>query len=102
MEQVAQKLKARKEFDFVICAYLEITAPSIQRAIEVCVRRDIRKIYVLPYFLLTGFHTQVDIPQIVSLARKKHPGKTKIILCPYLGYHDKIVSVVRQRLREGR
>ena len=101
MEKVAGKIRRGGEFDFVICAYLETTSPSIQQAIDVCVRRRARKIYVLPYFLLMGMHTQADIPRIVSLARKKHQGKAKIILCPYIGYHDKIVSVVRQRLREG-
>jgi len=57
---------------------------------------------VLPYFLLMGVHIKEDIPKIVRLLRRKYRAKIKIILCPYLGYHEKIVSVVSQRLGEGR
>jgi len=98
MEKVARQLRRRSAFDFVSCAYLEITPPSIERAIDSLARRGATTILVLPYFLLMGVHTQEDIPKIIRSIRGKYRGKAKIILCPYLGYHEKIVSVVSERL----
>ena len=100
MERVARQLRSRRAFDFVSCAYLEITPPSIERAIGSLVRRGATTLLVLPYFLLMGVHIKEDIPKIVRSLRRKYRGKAKIILCPYLGYHEKIVSVVSQRLGE--
>ena len=100
MEKVARQLSRRRAFDFVSCAYLEITPPSIERAVDSLARRGATTILVLPYFLLMGVHIQEDIPEIIRSIRGKYRGKVKIILCPYLGYHEKIVSVVSQRLSE--
>ncbi len=102
MEKVARQLRHRRAFDFVSCAYLEITPPSIERAVHSLVRHGVTTLLVLPYFLLMGVHIKEDIPEIIRSLRGKYRGKVKIILCPYLGYHEKIVSVVSQRLGEGR
>ncbi len=102
MEKVALNLRNRGAFDFVSCAYLEITPPSIERAIDSLARRGATKIFVLPYFLLMGVHIREDIPKIVKSVRRKYRSQVEIILCPYLGYHERIVSVVSQRLREGK
>lgn len=102
MEKVAKKLRQEKEFNWVDCAYLEVTPPLIPQAIDLCAQKGAKEISVLPYFLLTGLHVTVDIPEIVASARKKYRGRVKIKLCPYLGYDEKIVEVVRQRIHEGR
>ena len=102
MEQLARRLKQDKRFPMVLCAYLEITPPSISDAIDQCVQKGTGEILVLPYFLLMGNHVRSDIPYLVSQAKKKYWRHAKIVLCPYLGYHDKIMAVVKQRLKEAR
>lgn len=100
MERVAAAFRRGGRFGVVLCAYLEITRPLIPEAIDRCVRKGAKEIVVLPYFLLTGRHVERDIPQIITGARKKYKGKATIKLAPYLGYHRKIVEVVRQRIRQ--
>ena len=100
MEKVARNFRADKSFGLVLCAYLEITPPSIPDAIDLCLKKGAREIFVLPYFLLTGRHVTEDIPKIVSAARKKHGRKVRIKLCSYLGYHEKIVEVARERIHQ--
>jgi sirohydrochlorin cobaltochelatase len=85
----------------VRCAYLEINAPSIAQAVRRSVRGGAREVRILPYFLLTGNHVQKDIPRIVRQARREHGSKARIRLCPYLGYDERIVAVVKDRLRRG-
>ena len=102
MKKVASNLRKDGRFGEVFCAYLEITAPSIEQAIERCVEKKACQIRVLPYFLLTGRHVNSHIPEIVSVARKKYAKDVKIILCPYLGYDETIVSLAKKRIRQGK
>ncbi len=101
MQRLARALKKEQRGSAqVLCAYLEITRPSIPEAVAVCVRQGAREIKLLPYFLLEGAHVERDIPRIASAARRKHRARARIVLCPYLGYHEKILAVVKQRLKE--
>ena len=102
MEQLARRIRRDRQFAIVLCAYLEITPPPISEAIDRCVQKGADEIRVLPYFLSMGNHVKSDIPRLVSLARKKYRGQAKIMLCPYLGYDEKIVAVVQERLDEAR
>ena len=102
MEQLARRLKEDRRFSMVVCAYLEITPPSVLGAIDACVQKGSNEILVLPYFLSMGNHVKTDIPRLLALARKKYRREAKIALCPYLGYHEKIMAVVKERLKEAR
>ena len=97
MEKVASGIRSDKRFAGVSCAYLEIAKPSIEEAIDLSVEKRSKEIRILPYFVLTGRHVKSHIPEIVAAARKKYSG-VKIILCPYLGYDEKIVSVAKTRI----
>ena len=98
MRKVAAQLKRTGLYREVVCAFLEVTSPSIPEAILHCVQEGASAVKVLPYFVLTGKHVTRDIPLIVQEAAEKFRGRSSIILCPYLGYHPKIVSVVKERL----
>ena len=82
------------------CAYLQIASPSIDLAIDRYVEKKMRQIRVLPYFVLTGRHVKSHIPEIVKRAKKKYHGLADIILCPYLGYDEKIVALAKKRILE--
>lgn len=97
MLKVIASLKKDRQFSFVSAAYLEINQPSISLAIDQAVQKGAKIVKVLPYFLLTGRHVKTDIPQIVEECQKKYQTMAKIILCPYLGFHSKIVEVVKER-----
>ena len=101
MRRTASALRKTKNYREVCCAFLEVSKPSIPEAIACCVESGSSEVRVLPYFVLTGKHVIRDIPGIVRDAARRHARKAKIILCPYLGYHPKLVSLVRQRIREG-
>ena len=101
MQRVAKALRKKKDFFSVRCAFLEVAAPSIPEGIAQAVEKGAKEVRVLPYFVLTGKHVTRDIPNIVAEASRKYRGHAKIILCPYLGFDEKIVSVVKKRLSHG-
>ena len=100
MEKVASQIKKDRRFGGVLCAYLEIARPSISEAIDICAQKRPKQIRILPYFVLTGRHVKSHIPQIVSAARKKHKN-INIVLCPYLGYDERIVQLAKKRILEA-
>ena len=101
MQKVAGVLRRDKRFGSVLCCFLEVSGPSIPEAIGICIEKGAKEVRVLPYFVLTGKHVTRDIPRIVAEASHKHHGQARIILCSYLGYHQKIVDVVKERILHG-
>ena len=99
---MASDLRKTKKYREVRCAFLEVAKPSIPEAIARCVKNGSPEVRVLPYFVLTGKHVLRDIPRIIHDETSRHAGKARIVLCPYLGFHSKLVSVVQQRIREAR
>lgn len=74
--QLAQRVQQLDDdrFAAVVPAFLEFAEPDIVSGIEECVARGASRITVLPYFLAAGNHVARDIPAVLDLARKAHPG----------------------------
>jgi sirohydrochlorin ferrochelatase len=101
LEELARKIRAREPETIVQTAHLEIAAPGLGEAIDVCVAGGARAIVVHPYFLGPGRHTSEDIPQQVAEASARHPDIDLRVSAP-LGVHDKLVDVVLERVLECR
>ena len=101
MEQVARDIRKKAVFEKVLCAYLEITPPSIEEAVKQAVEFGAAEVRILPYFLLKGRHTQQHIPAIAAAVKMRYK-KVRIVLCPYLGYHPKIALAALERTGEVR
>ncbi|MEM6449881.1 MAG: CbiX/SirB N-terminal domain-containing protein [Cyanobacteria bacterium P01_D01_bin.105] len=59
----------------------------------------IKKLKLMPVFLMSGVHVKEDIPQEVNAA-KKLLAETglQLVLCPHLGSHNKISDVLASRM----
>ena len=75
----------------VIAAYLELAEPDIPTALDTAA--DAGHVLVLPYFLLPGAHTKVDIPALVEAARARHPG-TRFEQLDHLGADPGVVDLL--------
>jgi sirohydrochlorin ferrochelatase len=101
VNQVVETLQEKEPSAFFHCAFLELQKPSISEGIELCLSQGADEVIVVPYFVQAGRHVVWDIPRIVSDAQALHPDK-KIRLADYLGFDERIVSVVLDRIREAR
>lgn len=99
MERVASVIREEGAFEWVECAYLEIAPPAIDVAVDQLVTRGATDIRVVPYFLQTGRHVVEDIPAVITSLKERYASRAAVILCPYLGYDDRIVAVVKERSR---
>jgi precorrin-8X/cobalt-precorrin-8 methylmutase len=53
----------------------------------------------MPYFLYSGLHVTKDLPEEMETAGKRHPS-VKMTLAKSLGFHDKLVEITLERIRE--
>ena len=59
-----------------------------------------RTIMLIPYFLHTGLHMRLDIPQMMQQEAAKYPG-VKLILGRHLGYDESLARLVEKRIGES-
>ena len=58
----------------VLCAYLELCAPTLQQAVGQVVAEGASQITIVPMFLGTGKHARGDLPLLVGELRAAYPG----------------------------
>lgn len=81
------------QFEFIDCAFLELADPLIPEGVNRCVAARATQVVVLPYFLSAGRHVSKDIPEIIDVARRQHPG-VNIHIAPYLGLSADIIPAL--------
>ncbi|GGA67543.1 hypothetical protein GCM10011369_06470 [Neiella marina] len=89
--KLSQQLKQR--FAQVEPAFLELSPPSIEDAIDNCVAAGHQQITVVPYFLAAGRHVKDDVPAIIAQAKQKYPD-VDIELTQHLGLSTGLVDAV--------
>lgn len=77
----------------VVPAFLELTEPSIDEAIDLAVADGATTVVVLPYFLHPGRHLTEDLPRIVAEATERHPAAV-VRLAPSFGSDPALADVL--------
>src|SRR3989338_8497187 len=101
IECVVKALEKKEPSTFFLVAFLELQSPNIPEAIRQSIEHGAREVIVIPYFVQTGRHVVQDIPKIVLEAQTAYPG-VKVRLGEYLGFDERIVSVVFEKVRKAR
>ncbi|WP_370678586.1 sirohydrochlorin chelatase [Comamonas sp. GB3 AK4-5] len=78
-----------------ICAYLEISSPSLPAAVDQLVQQGCSHITVLPLFLGTGRHAREDLPLLLDAARAAHPGLVLESATP-VGEDPRVIGLLAQ------
>ena len=69
---------------FVHAAFLDIATPSIPDGIRECVNQGATSITIIPYFLNSGRHVTIDIPNVVNKTKEEIPD-VRIRIAPHIG-----------------
>ena len=81
------------QYPIVEAAFLELAQPSIPDGIKCCADRGAETIIILPYFLNSGTHVVVDIPEIVEQTRGQYPD-VNIRIGQHLGASDRMLDLL--------
>lgn len=73
MEAVADRIRADQPGRPVVCAYLELSEPTLAQGVKSVVEAGASRITVVPMFLGTGKHAREDLPLLVQELHALHP-----------------------------
>jgi sirohydrochlorin ferrochelatase len=93
LETMAAHVRQRLDTTRVDIAYLENGEPDVASAIENCFFEGVRRLVVIPLFLLPGVHVKVDLPRVIEAARQAFPN-LQILQADFLGAHPALGGVV--------
>jgi sirohydrochlorin ferrochelatase len=100
MERATQLLKERYEFQVVESCYMSRRGPHFPETLAGCVEKGATEILVIPYFLNTGLHIQLDIPEMMQTEAVKYPD-IRLVYGKLMGYDDLIVDILKKRIEES-
>ncbi|MBP2143805.1 sirohydrochlorin cobaltochelatase [Methanococcus voltae] len=69
--EVADKIRAKGQYEVVEVGMMEFNHPTIPEAIQKVIDMGYKKIVVTPVFLAPGNHTERDIPTILGLLKEE-------------------------------
>lgn len=96
LEEVVAALRAMQSVP-VFCAHMELAKPSIEDAFAEAVSSGARSVFVFPYFLSPGRHSQEDIPRLVAQAAALRPGVAWHVCGPF-GFDQLMCQLVLARV----
>lgn len=81
-------------------AFLDLSKPSFQTAIDKVVRAGYDEVVVVPLLLTHAFHAKVDVPGAVAEAVARHP-QLQVEATDILGLEPVFLEVLDRRLRDA-
>ncbi|OIP55752.1 MAG: hypothetical protein AUK54_03410 [Helicobacteraceae bacterium CG2_30_36_10] len=98
--ELCEEIRAQNSlnFDEISFAFLEFERPSLEMALDEMSDKNMDEVYVYPYFLNSGKHVLVDLPQIISQSKTRHT-TMKIELLTHFGASLSIPAIVTKELK---
>jgi sirohydrochlorin cobaltochelatase len=82
-------------------AYLSLCPPTLDQAAEALLAKGLRRVTVLPLFLVAGHHVSVELPVLLAGLAERHP-ELELALAPHLGAQADISGLLLARLGQAR
>jgi sirohydrochlorin cobaltochelatase len=95
MEAVARQIVQSQNDAVVVCAYLELSTPSLPTAVAELVQRGVLAITIVPLFLGVGKHAREDLPLLVADLRHNHP-EVAFTLQAAVGEAPRLIALLAQ------
>ncbi|MEA5449484.1 sirohydrochlorin chelatase [Leptolyngbya sp. CCNP1308] len=83
----------------VIPCFLELTEPTIQDGVDLCIEKGYTDISVLPILLFAARHNKFDVTNELDRARQRHP-QVKFHYGRHFGITPAIIQLWQERLAE--
>ena len=98
-EQLVDLVRQTNAYPCVKGAHMEIKEPSIETAIAELHREGFRVVVVMPYFLFSGNHSKIDIPELVEKTKENYPDMQYSFGKP-IGVDPLMVQIILKRAGE--
>lgn len=85
--------KEDTKYDLKKAAFLELATPSIQEVAVEFIKKGAKKISFYPFFLNSGKHVLIDLPNIIEDLKKEYP-LVEFKLLSHFGKSEKIKDII--------
>jgi sirohydrochlorin ferrochelatase len=100
MARVAERLKEKYGYPLVECCFMSRLGPHFPETLAACVRQGASRVVVIPYFLHTGLHILLDIPEMMQEEAGKYP-QVQIVFGRSLGFDESLVDLVNHCIQSS-
>jgi sirohydrochlorin ferrochelatase len=100
MEKVAHVLREKYGYPRVEYCFMSRLGPHFPETLGRLVADGEKEILVIPYFLHSGLHIVLDIPEVMQREAGKYPA-IKLRLGGNLGFDDILAELVHKRITES-
>lgn len=101
MEKVAARLREKCGYPIVEVCFMSRLGPHFPEIFEKCVNSGATRVLVVPYFLHSGLHILLDIPEMLQEEASKFPG-VSVQLGRGFGFDELLVDLLQSRIEETR
>ena len=99
IRQAAARIRSKGGYEMVMHAFLQYASPGLSDVLEDCVRRQVAKVIIVPFFMQAGAHVSADIPELVRAAKKKHP-HLELVVTDYVGGHPLMIDIIADLIKK--
>jgi sirohydrochlorin ferrochelatase len=100
MERVAALLKENYHLEMVEACQMSRLGPHYPEILARCVKNGATEVIVIPYFLNSGLHIRLDIPEMMKEEAEKYP-HVKMIFGRRLGFDPQFADIIYRRIQES-
>ncbi|WP_419763751.1 MAG: sirohydrochlorin chelatase [Arcobacter sp.] len=86
-----------KKYEKIESSFLEFVEPSIEEIVKKLATQNIKSITFYPFFLNSGKHVSIDIPNIVVNLKNTYPD-IDFKLLQHFGLSKKIASIISEEI----
>ncbi len=101
MERVAARLREKYGYPAVEVCFMSRIGPHFPEVFEKCVNLGVTKVLVIPYFLHSGLHLVLDLPEMLQEQARRFPSVT-LQMGRGFGFDEMLVDLIRTRIEETR
>ena len=101
MEKVAGRLREKYGYQLVEVCFMSRLGPHLPEIFEKCVKLGATRVLIIPYFLHTGLHLLLDIPEMLQEQARKFPG-VSVQMGRGFGFDELLVDLVQARIEEAK
>ncbi len=101
MERVAARLRQKYGYPLVEVCFMSRLGPHFPEVFEKCVNLGASKVLVIPYFLHSGLHLVLDVPEMLQTQAQRFPAVT-VQMGRGFGFDELLVDLVQRSIQETR
>ena len=98
LEMICEKVREKGNYDFTEFCFLEVVPPFIEDGMDVCLKKDVEQMTIVPYFLYPGKKVKNAVADVMKFQKDT---KIKFLVTKPMVMHKTLVEIVQSRVESA-